>query len=124
MGLVNVNLKNGTTFNGGTPVKVNTFKVKPIPIAVLQNGLTASSGEITLLSFRGLDKVKTFGEPTSGYCSCNAKYELKDGSHLMVTTGFNVTRDGEEMPEEPVKPDVETKTPIKDAKKWIYENVK
>ena len=93
-----------------------------IPIAILTNEWTGSSGEATLLAFRGLENVRTFGTPTAGYASANMPYELPDGYALVLTIGRDVARTGEEFCEDPIAPDVETETALEDAVNWIIMN--
>ncbi|MBP5571478.1 MAG: hypothetical protein J6X39_02275 [Bacteroidales bacterium] len=89
------------------------------PIAVLTNDWTASSGEATLLCFRGLPNVKTFGTPTAGYASANVTYPLADGYTLLVTTSCDMARTGEVFCDDPIAPEVETNTPLKEAVNWL-----
>jgi len=89
------------------------------PVAILTGGHTASSGEATLLSFRGLDKVRTFGSPSAGYASSNMTYPLADGYKLVITTASDLARTGEVFCEDPIEPDVDTETPMEDAIAWI-----
>jgi len=89
------------------------------PVAILIDSLTASSGEATLLCFRGLDNVKTFGCPTAGYASSNCPYTMPDGSSLVLTTGCDVARTNEEFCDEPIAPDVLTDNPESDALLWL-----
>lgn len=80
---------------GGTSIDVdiNPFKID-IPIAVLVNGNTASSAEAVYMALMGNEKMKSFGEPTAGYASANAPYELYDGSKMQLTVAYNQTKDG------------------------------
>ena len=89
------------------------------PVAILTDGYTASSGEATLICFRGLDYVRVFGSPTAGYASANQPFPLPGGDHLVLTTGCDVARTGEVFCDDPIVPDVETETPLKDALAWI-----
>lgn len=114
-----VKLSEGSVTGGGSDVEVENIKVLNIPVAILQNEWTASSGEAVLLAFRGLDYVKTFGSSSAGYCSCNMVYYLYDGAMMQLTIGSNVARTGEEFCEEPIRPVVETALPFEDAKMWI-----
>lgn len=92
------------------------------PVALLTNEWTASSGEATLLCFRGLDYTRVFGGPTAGYASANQPFPLPDGSSLVLTTGCDVARTGEVFCDDPIEPDVITETPLEDAVEWIKEN--
>ena len=89
------------------------------PVAILTDDWTASSGEATLLCFRGLDKVRTFGIPTAGYASGNTPYLLADGYSLVITESCDQARTGEVFCDDPIAPDVQTETPLEDALEWI-----
>jgi len=89
------------------------------PVALLTDSLTASSGEATLLAFRGLGNARTFGCPTAGYASANVPYTLPDGYTLVLTTSRDVARTGEVFCDDPIRPDVETDTPLASALVWI-----
>ena len=91
------------------------------PIALLTNSMTGSSGEATLLCFRGLDNVKTFGGPSAGYASSNMTHRLADGYQFAITTSCDVARTGEVFCDDPIDPDVPTETPLEDAIRWILE---
>lgn len=114
-----VTISDGFVEGGGTTVKVKSFKLMNLPVAVLQNEMTASSGEATLLAFRGLDNVKTFGKDTSGYCSCNTTRKMYDKAQLQLTIGSDVARTGEIFCEDPIAPDYNTDSPVQDAMDWI-----
>lgn len=89
------------------------------PVAILTDDNTASSGEATLICFRGLDYVCVFGGPTAGYASANQPFTLPGGDHLVLTTGCDVARTGEVFCDDPIEPDVLTETPLEDALEWI-----
>lgn len=89
------------------------------PTAILVNDWTGSSGEATLLCFRGLENTRTFGIPTAGYASANVSFPMADDYTLLITTGCDVARTGEVFCDDPISPDVETETPLEDAVAWI-----
>ena len=91
------------------------------PVALLTDDKTASSGEATLLCFRGLEKARTFGAPTAGYASANAPYPMPDGSQLILTTGCDMARTGEIFCDDPIAPDVTTDNPLEDALRWLRD---
>lgn len=108
---------------GGTPVESSGGKWQA-PVAVLVDGDTASSGEATMLSFRGLDNSRSFGTPTAGYASANTVYDFPDGSELMLTIAHDRDRTGKTYAEEPIEPDEESmssEAALADAKKWLSE---
>ena len=91
------------------------------PVAILTDEKTASSGEATLLCFRGLDYAKSFGSPTAGYASANEPITMPDGSRLVLTTGCDVARTGEIFCDDPIVPDVETADPMAAALSWLRQ---
>ena len=89
------------------------------PVALLTDELTASSGEATLLCFRGLENVRTFGAPTAGYASANSPYPMPDGSQLVLTQSGDLARTGELFCDDPIAPDVATSQPLEEALAWL-----
>ena len=89
------------------------------PVSILTDSLTASSGEATLICFRGLDYVRVFGVPTAGYASANQPFPLPGGDRLVLTTGCDVARTGEVLCDDPIAPDVPTDSPLEAALEWI-----
>lgn len=117
---VPVTLKDGVISNAGTggkslypDEKLNT------PVAILTDGMTASSGEALTLCFRGLENVKTFGAPTAGYTSVNMLYSLYDGAQMYLTVAFDKARTGEIFKETSIEPDVATDSPLEAALEWL-----
>ena len=104
MGTTDVVIDGNSVTGGGTPTTTSGGKLE-VPVAVLTDGVTASSAEATLLAFRGLDNVRTFGEPTAGYASANMVIDYPDGRSLMLTTAKDKARTGEEFAEDPIAPD-------------------
>lgn len=117
----NVTISGGSVAGGGSPITVASQSTFTGPIAVLFDGNTASSGEATLLSFRGLDNVRTFGQPSAGYASANTVFDMPDGAGIMITTAKDVARTGEEFAEEPIDPDVLSEQPEVDARDWLQQ---
>ena len=64
------------------------------PIAILVGPNTASSGEMLALTFKGLENVVYFGHQTAGMTTGNDKFDLSDGSILLLTTSVFVDREG------------------------------
>ena len=112
-------LSKGVVTGGGSLTKVENVEKIPVPIAILQNEMTASSGEATLLCFKGLENVRFFGCDTAGYCSTNTVRRLYDGAMIQLTIGCDVDRTGRKYCEDPIVPDVYTEDPVGDAAKWI-----
>lgn len=119
-----VTLENGCVNGGGSSVTLEEpFKVSGVPVAILQDDMTASSGEATLICFRGLDNVKSFGSATAGYCSSNNVIKLYDGATMLLTMGTDIARTGEEFCEDPIEPDVATDEPEIAAAEWILGSI-
>ena len=117
---VPVTLKNGVVSNAGTGGKslYPDEKLK-VPVAILTDDMTASSGEALTLCFRGLENVKTFGAPTAGYTSVNMLYSLYDGAQMYLTVAFDKARTGEIFKETSIEPDVATDSPLEAALEWL-----
>src|SRR5207244_11064020 len=64
------------------------------PVAVLISPLTASSGEIVVVAFRGRPNTRSFGEPTAGATTANIDSDLSDGARLFVTSAIDADRTG------------------------------
>ena len=117
---VPVTLKDGVISNAGTGGKsLYPDEKLNVPVAILTDGMTASSGEALTLCFRGLENVKTFGAPTAGYTSVNMLYSLYDGAQLYLTVAFDKARTGEVFEETPIEPDVVTDSPLEAALEWL-----
>ena len=116
---MDVTLSEGTVAGGGTMTEVDDLEKLSVPVAILQNEMTASSGEATLICFKGLDNVKTFGSGTAGYCSSNTVRKLYDGAMIQLTVGSDVDRQGNMYCEDSIEPDVRTDEPMEEAEKWL-----
>ena len=75
------------------------------PVALLIDQRTASSGETIVVSFRGRDNTRSFGDRTAGKSSANTTVTLADGSLLNITTSALYDRSGTAYGG-PIAPDV------------------
>jgi C-terminal processing protease CtpA/Prc len=75
------------------------------PVALLIDQRTASSGETIVVSFRGRDNTRSFGDRTAGKSSANTTVTLADGSLLNITTSALYDRSGKAYGG-PIAPDV------------------
>ena len=115
-----VTLKNGVVSNAGTGGKSLYPEEKlNVPVAILTDDMTASSGEALTLCFRGLENTRTFGAPTAGYTSVNMLYNMYDGAQMYLTVAFDKARTGEIFKETPIEPDVATDSPLEAALEWL-----
>ena len=123
MNTTQVTVDGNAVRGGGTPLETAGGKWEA-PTAVLVDDTTASSGEATMLAFRGLDNSRSFGTPTAGFASANTVYDFPDGSVLMLTIAKDKARTGEEFAEDPIQPDSPTATAdeaLDEAKAWLRE---
>jgi carboxyl-terminal processing protease len=108
------------------------YKTKnDLPIAVLSSERTASSGEVTLVSFKNHPRAKVFGEPSGGYSTGNQNYMMSDSSQLVLTVsvyadrkenlyGSNVPPD--ELVKNPEKiRDIDKDPVLEVAKNWLLK---
>lgn len=117
---VPVTLKNGVVSNAGTGGKSLYPEEKlNVPVAILTDDMTASSGEALTLCFRGLENTRTFGAPTAGYTSVNMLYNMYDGAQMYLTVAFDKARTGEIFKETSIEPDVTTDSPLEAALEWL-----
>lgn len=115
-----VTLKNGVVSNAGTGGRSLYPEEKlNVPVAILTDDMTASSGEALTLCFRGLENTRTFGAPTAGYTSVNMLYNMYDGAQMYLTVAFDKARTGEIFKETPIEPDVATDSPLEAALEWL-----
>lgn len=115
-----VTLKNGVVSNAGTGGKSLYPEDKlNVPVAILTDDMTASSGEALTLCFRGLENTRTFGAPTAGYTSVNMLYNIYDGAQMYLTVAFDKARTGEIFKETSIEPDVATDSPLEAALEWL-----
>lgn len=108
-----------------TPVDAEeeTDRIK-VPVALIINDQTASSAEMTVLAFQGLNNVKIFGKPSAGYTTSNTVVRLYDGALLQLTTGRVISRSGKVYENEPIQPDVVTDDALSQAQTWLTQNLK
>jgi hypothetical protein len=104
-----VRLTRGRVTGGGTSITAPRASPRlDVPVAVLVDERTASSGEQTLVALRGRDHVRVFGVPTAGYASVNQQIPLYTGATLQLTVGVTESHTGELLGEEPIPPDTDT----------------
>jgi C-terminal processing protease CtpA/Prc len=88
----------GRAYNGdyAYPLVNNAYNLHEStpPVAVLTSRSTASSGEATLIAFRGRPQTRTFGAPTSGVPSANGGKLMSDGASVILTLALEMDRTG------------------------------
>ena len=88
---------------------------------MLADAHIASSGEATMLAFKGLENAVSFGQPTAGYATANAVYDFPDSSSLMLTIAQDMDRNGEVYGDEPVEPDRVVDDAAAAAQAWLLQ---
>jgi len=88
------------------PAKLGAKQAR-MPVAILLGPMTDSSGEFTAMAFEGRPRTKFFGQPTAGYLTSNASFDLPDGARLAVSEGWAADRTGRDY-RETIVPDVVT----------------
>nr|WP_249641472.1 MULTISPECIES: S41 family peptidase [unclassified Enterococcus] len=118
-----VSLKNGMVKNGGSSVSINNQKkIAKVPIAILINGQTGSSAEITVLCFAGKHDIQLFGQPSAGYTSANSQVNLYDGRVMQITSAKIKDARGRVYDNQKIMPNVETNEPLDAALNWLNNN--
>lgn len=115
-----VRLSDGTVSGGGTTTTTAAGATTlDLPVAVITDAGTGSSGEQTAIAFRGLDRARSFGAPTAGYASVNQTMPLYSGSTLALAVGETEDRTGERYGDAPIPPDQPSDDPVADATAWL-----
>jgi carboxyl-terminal processing protease len=65
------------------------------PIAVLTGHYTASSAEAIVVTFRGRQRTRSFGEETAGRSTSNQGFKLSDGAIIVLTVATFADRAGQ-----------------------------
>jgi carboxyl-terminal processing protease len=118
---------NGASISSGFPV-VQVSQTYPLlrtspRVAVLTNCFVASSGEATVIAFRGRPDTRSFGTPTVGNSTANSSIKLSDGAWLYLTVSVmadrNLTRYGGVVaPDEVISDPAQT---VQRAVEWLLQ---
>jgi len=73
-------------------------------VALITGILTASSGEVTALAFKGRDNTIFIGEKTAGYTTSNVNWPLPYDTFIALSSGYDGDRTGRYYP--CISPDV------------------
>jgi len=88
--------RDGGALLDGVPLEVVTIPhtlKRPGPrVAVLTDNGIASSGEATVIAFKGRPNTRSFGEPTCGLSTANRGFALNDGAILLLTVSTMADR--------------------------------
>lgn len=104
------------------PVWRPADRLQAMPVAVLVDDATASSGEGVALAFVGRPDTRSFGGRTYGVASANNGFMLSDGVNLVLTVAMMVDPLGRTHPDG-LTPDVVMDTgddhPVEAAHAWL-----
>lgn len=115
-----VTFQGSVTNNMGTKIDLGKVKkVTKLPVAVILNRWTASSGELTILALKNNLNVKTFGSNSAGYTSINNTYTMYNGTQLNITTDKIKKNNGQVLFNKKIKPDIMTEESLVKAKEWV-----
>ncbi|MEO8587901.1 MAG: S41 family peptidase [Flavobacteriales bacterium] len=89
---------------------------KRLPIAVLLDQRTGSSGECTAISFIGNSHTRSFGQPTWGLTTGNGEFDLPDGAKMFLASTVMADRNGHAF-DGPITPDEVVEQPAD----WSYD---
>ena len=107
-----------------------THAVKPkqvvteLPIVVLVDSYTASSGEVLAIALQEHGRAIVAGARTFGKGSVNQFYKLEDGSRIYLTVTRWLSPDGHPIEGEGVQPDYELDLDEVDAVQWAIDYLK
>lgn len=89
-------------------------------VAVLTDTLTASSGEAIAVAFKGRKNTKSFGYKTYGVPTSNQKFQLSDGSNMLITVAVFADRNKKQY-SNGIEPDkvIEPIDALEEAIKWL-----
>jgi hypothetical protein len=103
-------------------------RLQSIPLAILIDGGSASSGEIVPIMLRGRAHTRFFGTPTYGISTATSGFPLPDGANLVVATSKVADRSGKVyssglIPDVVVKydPDAGRDDPLNAARNWLAQ---
>ncbi len=111
-----------------TGLQTDTYKIKnpAAKIAVLIDSLTASSGEMTAISFSGLPNVRFFGTPSGGYTTANITIPLLHGNLLNLAVSYVADRNHKAFRNKIIPDEIVSSTNTKKdetletAAKWLH----
>lgn len=91
-----------------------------LPVAVLTDERTASSGEAIVVAFRGRPMTRSFGKGTYGVSTANRLFVLSDGAGLNLTVSTFADRTGT-LYGETIQPDEVITGPEDRAVEWLVD---
>ena len=88
-------IQDGTHYTGLRLAQTYTLAHPGLPLAILQGDITASAGEIIVMSFKEPARaVRTFGANTYGVTSQPYTFQMRDTASLQITAAIMFDRQG------------------------------
>lgn len=69
-------------------------KLTDTKVALIIGNITASSGEVVALAFKGRENTIFIGQSTMGKTTTNTKKDLPFGAYMAITIGYDTDRNG------------------------------
>lgn len=115
-----VMIEGNSVHGGGSQVSVEGAGKYEVPVAVVVDAGTGSSGEMTMVAFRGLEGSRSFGAPTAGYTTANMVVAMPDEAQMMLSVAQVKDRAGEVFSDTRIHPDqLSVGDPLVEAKEWV-----
>lgn len=93
----------------------------PKKVAILLDASVAGSAEAIAIAFMGKENAKSFGQATKGLPVANQRYNISDGSILVLTTAYLANRNRQVYRSHIVPDQISNSSPLEDAIFWIQE---
>lgn len=90
-----------------------------LPVALLLDGGTASSGEITAVAFQGRARTRSFGQHSYGVSTSTSGFALPDGANLVLVDAQVQDRNGRRYPDGIAPDEVLQGDPSARARSWV-----
>jgi carboxyl-terminal processing protease len=114
----------GSSFAAGTSSSYTMRRPSP-RVAVLVDNAVASSGEATMIAFRGRENTRSFGVATCGLTSSVATYQMSDSASLLLADSLMADRNrvafGDQLQPDEVVEDVVSAV-VSRAIAWLRNN--
>jgi hypothetical protein len=118
--------RDGASWSGGYVMKqvdsAYRLRTERPRVAVLTDNGIASSGEATVIAFRGRPDTRSFGMPTCGLSTANYAFAMSDGASLNLTVSTMADRDRTPYGDV-IRPDEVLLDPVPRAIAWLESGV-
>ncbi|EEF58304.1 S41 family peptidase [Pedosphaera parvula] len=109
--------------NGVVKSKENPDAIS-LPVAILVNQKTAAAAEALAAVLRSTDRAMIIGTNTAGEASIDKLYPLKNGQTLRIATSEIRLGDGNPLPAQGIKPDIQVAVSPEDERSYVADPFK